>query len=151
MNSMLQKEDIKRIIPHRDPFLLLDRVYDLKPGISGRGSLYVDRESIWLEGHFPDYPVFPGVLLTESVAQLGSVVVLCQEDLRGNIPLFAGLDSVKFRRQVVPGDTVDMEVEIIKSKRKFGVGWGRALVGDKLVLEGKLKFALVPGGDQNQT
>ncbi len=150
MNKMLTQEEIKTIIPHREPFLFLDEVTELEPGIRGRGKLEIGPAQIWLEGHFPDYPVFPGVLLTEALAQLGSVVVLSQENLQGYIPLFAGLDQVKFRRQVRPGDTVELEIEIIRAKKTFGVGRGRATVEGKTVVDGKLKFALFAGGDSDQ-
>ncbi len=147
LSKMLTQNEIKNIIPHREPFLLLDEVTELEPGIRGRGLLEIGPTQVWLEGHFPDYPVFPGVLLTEALAQLGSVVVLSQKDLQGYIPLFAGLDQVKFRRQVRPGDIVDLHIEIIRAKKTFGVGRGRATVNGKTVVEGKLKFALLAGGD----
>jgi len=147
---MLNQREIKKIIPHREPFLLLDEVTELVPGIRGRGRLEIAPSQIWLEGHFPDYPVFPGVLLTEALAQLGSVVVLSQDNLKGYIPLFAGLDQVKFRRQVRPGDLVDLEIEIIRSKKTFGIGQGKAMVTGKPVVEGKLKFALFAGGDSHK-
>lgn len=147
LSKMLTQNEIKNIIPHREPFLLLDEVTELEPGIRGRGLLEIGPTQVWLEGHFPDYPVFPGVLLTEALAQLGSVVVLSQKDLQGYIPLFAGLDQVKFRRQVRPGDIVDLHIEIVRAKKNFGVGRGRATVNGKTVVEGKLKFALLAGGD----
>ena len=100
---MLNREQIKEIIPHRDPFLLLDRVTALEPGKSARGLYHVDPKGLWFAGHFPGYPVFPGVLQVEALAQLGAVAILCQPEQRGKLALFAGLDKVKFRRQVQPG------------------------------------------------
>ncbi|MGI6365050.1 MAG: 3-hydroxyacyl-ACP dehydratase FabZ [Bacillota bacterium] len=143
---MLNREQIKEIIPHRDPFLLLDRVTALEPGKSARGLYHVDPKGLWFAGHFPGYPVFPGVLQVEALAQLGAVAILCQPEQRGKLALFAGLDKVKFRRQVQPGEALEMEVEIIRARGNFGLGQGRTWVSGQPVMEAQLKFALAQGG-----
>src|SRR5690554_1369974 len=139
---MLDKTQIQEIIPHREPFLLLDRVVQLDKGKAAKGEYYVDPGGLWFAGHFPGYPVFPGVLQVEALAQLGAVAILCQEEVRGKLALFAGLDQVKFRRQVLPGETLELHVEIVRARGSFGVGQGRATVDGQLALEAQLKFAL---------
>ena len=143
---MLDQSQIKGIIPHREPFLLLDRVMDLEVGKSARGLYYVDPTAIWFMGHFPGFPVFPGVLQVEALAQLGAVAILSQPEMKGKLALFAGLDKVKFRRQVRPGETLEMEVEIVRARASFGVGQGRVTVSGQPVMEAELKFALTTGG-----
>ncbi len=145
----LNREQIKKIIPHREPFLLLDEVFDLEPGQKGRGKFLVESGQIWLQGHFPNYPLLPGVLLIESLAQLGAVVVLAENESSDRLPLFAGMEEVKFRRQVRPGDLVHLEIEIIRARSNFGLGQGRALVEGELAGEGRLKFAFLAGGDSD--
>ncbi len=145
----LNREQIKKIIPHREPFLLLDEVFDLEPGKKGRGKFLVEPGQIWLQGHFPHYPLLPGVLLIESLAQLGAVVVLAENGGSDRLPLFAGMEEVKFRRQVRPGDLVHLEIEIIQARSNFGLGQARALVEGELAGEGRLKFALLAGGDSD--
>lgn len=148
---MLTRAEIKEIIPHREPFLLLDEVVALKPGISARGRYHVDPRGPWFAGHFPGRPIFPGVLQVEALAQLGAVAILSQPELKGCLALFAGLDQVKFRRQVRPGDSLDMEAEIVRARGSFGIGRGRAWVAGQVVLEAVLKFALVRGGDGRES
>ncbi|HOC05805.1 MAG: 3-hydroxyacyl-ACP dehydratase FabZ [Bacillota bacterium] len=143
---MLDRKEIKEILPHREPFLLLDQVSELEPGKRARGLYYVDPGASWFAGHFPNYPVFPGVLQIEALAQLGAVAILCQEEMAGKLALFAGLDEVKFRRQVRPGETLELEVEIIKARKSFGLGQGRGAVSGEPAFQGLLKFALAEGG-----
>lgn len=143
---MLDQDQIKGIIPHREPFLLLNRVTDLQVGKSAKGLYYVEPTASWFMGHFPGYPVFPGVLQVEALAQLGAVAILSQPEMKGKLALFAGLDQVKFRRQVRPHETLELEVEIIRARGSFGVGQGKASVGGQLALEAQLKFALTTGG-----
>lgn len=147
---MLDKAQIKGIIPHREPFLLLDRVLELKEGQSARGLYYVDPSALWFVGHFPGYPVFPGVLQVEALAQLGAVAILSQPEMQGKLALFAGLDAVKFRRQVRPGETLDLQVEIVKARGSYGVGQGTASIGGQTAMEATLKFALTAGGFSNE-
>lgn len=143
---MLNRSQIMEIIPHRDPILLLTRVHELEPGKGAKGAYEVDPEGVWFLGHFPDYPVFPGVLQVEALAQLGAVAILSQPEMKGKLALFAGIDQVKFRRQVLPGETLELEVEIVRARGSFGVGHGRASIAGKPVMEAQLKFALVAGG-----
>ncbi|MTI95086.1 MAG: 3-hydroxyacyl-ACP dehydratase FabZ [Firmicutes bacterium] len=147
---MLDRAKIKEIIPHREPFLLLDTVTELKSGHSATGNYYVDPEADWFRGHFPGYPVFPGVLQVESLAQLGAVAILSQPEMAGKLALFAGLESVRFRQQVLPGATLNLTVEIVRARASFGVGQGSASVDGKTVLESSLKFALVAGGNNDE-
>lgn len=143
---MLEQEQIKGIIPHREPFLLLDRVVELDVGKSARGIYHVNPAGPWFAGHFPGYPVFPGVLQVESLAQLGAVAILSQPEMQGKLALFAGLDQVKFRRQVLPGETLELQVEIIRTRGSYGIGQGRASVNGQIAMEAQLKFALTEGG-----
>ncbi len=140
---MLGREEIQQIIPHRPPFLLLDQVLELELGKRARGLYLVDPAGPWFRGHFPGNPIFPGVLQVEALAQLGAVAILSQAEMRGKLALVAGLNNVKFRRLVQPGETLEMEVEIIRSRQSFGVGRGRATVDGQLAVEAELKFALM--------
>ena len=148
---MLNREQIKEIIPHREPFLLLSSVSHLEPGKSARGTYEVDGASPWFQGHFPGYPVFPGVLQVEALAQLGAVAILSNPTHRGKLALFAGLDKVKFRRQVRPGEKLELQVEIIRARDSFGVGKGTATVDGQPVVEAELKFALLSEVGSNET
>src|SRR5690554_5155746 len=107
---MLESKDIQKIIPHRYPFLLVDRIIQLEEGKSAVGIKNVSGNEPFFQGHFPNYPVMPGVLIMEALAQVGAVVLLKMPEFAGRIPLFAGMDKVKFRRQVIPGDQLRLEV-----------------------------------------
>lgn len=148
---MLNKEQIKEILPHREPFLLLTSVEELNPGQSARGTYVVDARAPWFMGHFPGHPVFPGVLLVEALAQLGGVAILSKLENKGKLALFAGLDKVKFRRQVLPGEVLQLQVEIIRARGNYGAGRGSAQVEGQPVLAAELKFALAAGGGSNET
>jgi 3-hydroxyacyl-[acyl-carrier-protein] dehydratase len=139
---LLNIDEIQSIIPHRYPFLLVDRIVELEVGKRAVGIKNVTMNEPFFQGHFPGYPVMPGVLIVEALAQVGGVALLSMEENRGRLAFFAGIDGVRFREQVRPGDTLRLEVEIIKSKGSIGKGQGRAYVGDKLVCEGELMFAL---------
>ncbi len=139
---MFAREEIKTIIPHREPFLFLDRVTHLQPGLSGKGIYRVDPRGGWVEGHFPDYPIFPGVLQLEAVAQLGSVVVLSPQERRGMLAFFTGIDKVRFRRQVLPEDVMELSVELNRLRRNFGSGKGIAKVDGKIVLQAQINYIL---------
>lgn len=130
---------IKEILPHRYPFLLIDRV------ISIDGNKIVAIKNVtanenYFQGHFPIEPVMPGVLIIEALAQTGAVAILSKDEFKGKIPYFAGIDKAKFRRKVVPGDTLRLEVELTKLRGRAGVGYGIAYVDDKKVCEGELTF-----------
>lgn len=136
---------IQEIIPHRYPFLLVDRLVELEPGKRAIGIKNVTVNEPFFEGHFPDYPVMPGVLIIEALAQVGAASVLSLEENRGKLAFFTGIDKVRFRGQVFPGDTLTLEVELIRFKGKIGKGKGIARVDDKVVAEGELMFAISDG------
>lgn len=138
---MLDREAIKAIIPHREPFLLVDRAEDVSAE-GATGYLDVTSEMFWVPGHFPDHAVMPGVLIVESMAQVGAISLLSQEANRGRIALFGGIDKVRFKRQVVPGDTLRMTVRITKMRGPIGFGEANAYVGDELACAGELMFAV---------
>ena len=134
-------KEIKTIIPHREPFILIDRVIDLaedrvvaEKKISGR--------EYFFPGHFPEQPIMPGVLIIEAMAQAGAVCVLKRPQFSGKIALFAGLDKVRFKRQVVPGDTLRLEVSLNRLKGRVGFASGRAYVDDQLAATADLIFAV---------
>jgi 3-hydroxyacyl-[acyl-carrier-protein] dehydratase len=142
----LDSAQIQSIIPHRPPFLLVDRIIELEPAqrIVGLKQVSLDAD-IFLHGHFPDYPVMPGVLIVEALAQTGAVLVL-HDASRGadseKLPFFARIDNCRFRQQVRPGDTLRLEVTVTSFRGPVGKAHGRALVGDTLACEADLTFAL---------
>lgn len=139
---MLDREAVKAIIPHRDPFLLVDRVLELETGVSAVGELDVRDDMFWVPGHFPDYAVMPGVLIVEALAQVGAVALLSLPENQGKIAFFAGIDKVRFKRQVVPGDTLTMRVVLTKVRGRIGFGEATAHVGDEIACMGELMFAI---------
>lgn len=139
---MLDIKQIQEIIPHRPPFLLVDRIVELEVGKRAVGIKNVTINEPFFIGHFPEYPVMPGVLITEALAQVGAVAILQVEANRGKIGFLAGLDNFRFRGQVVPGDTLRLEVEIIRLKGSIGKGHAVAKVDEKVVAEGEIMFAL---------
>ena len=140
----LNLEQIKEIIPHRDPFLLIDEVTELEPGVRATALKHLTGEEYWFKGHFPQKPVQPGVLMLEMLAQTGAVCALSLPENRGRIAYFGGLDKVKFRNMVFPGDTLKLEVEIIRSRGSVGVGKGVATIlgSGKKAVSAELPFAL---------
>jgi 3-hydroxyacyl-[acyl-carrier-protein] dehydratase len=132
---------IRELIPHRYPFLLVDRIEEVEPGLRAVGIKNVTQNEPFFEGHFPDYPVMPGVLIVEALAQVGAVGVMSKEEFRGKLALFAGIDGVRFRRQVVPGDVLRLEVEISRLRGVAGLGKGSATVNGERVCEADLMFA----------
>lgn len=138
---MLDRDDIKAVIPHREPFLLVDRAEDVSAE-GATGYLDVTSDMFWVPGHFPEYAVMPGVLIVEACAQVGAIALLSQEANRGKIAFFGGIDKVRFKRQVVPGDTLNMTVRITRSRGPIGFGECEARVGDELVCAGELLFAV---------
>ncbi|TGE36638.1 3-hydroxyacyl-ACP dehydratase FabZ [Desulfosporosinus fructosivorans] len=139
---MLESQEIQEIIPHRYPFLMVDRIIELEEGKRAVGIKNVSGNEPFFQGHFPGHPIMPGVLIMEALAQVGAVVILKMPEYAGHLALFAGLDDVKFKRQVIPGDQLRLEVELIKFRKTFGVAQGKAYVGEALAAEGTLKFFL---------
>ena len=140
---MLNKEEIKEIIPQREPFLMIDEVEDFIPGESATAYKYVNEEEYYFKGHFPDNPIMPGVLIVESLAQTGAVAILSMEENKGKNALFGGIGKLRFKKQVVPGDTLKLEVKIIKRKGPIGIGEAIATVDGKVAVKGELTFAIV--------
>jgi len=135
-------DDIRKILPHRYPFLLVDRVTQLTPGQHVEGYKLVSANEPHFTGHFPDYNLMPGVLIMEALAQLGGVAILTLPELAGKLPMFAGMDQVRFRGQVRPGDKLDMEVTIDRLRGSIGKGHGQAKVDGAVVAEGNIIFAI---------
>ncbi|HHU74718.1 MAG TPA: 3-hydroxyacyl-ACP dehydratase FabZ [Clostridiales bacterium] len=139
---MLNIDEIKKILPHRPPFLLVDCMDELEPGKYGVGRKCVTMNEPYFQGHFPEKAIMPGVIILEALAQTGAVVMLTVEGNEGKLVYFAGMDKVKFKRQVVPGDVLTLKVEIIKQKGSFGIGNAVACVGDQVAVEAVLTFAI---------
>ncbi|EGL13538.1 3-hydroxyacyl-ACP dehydratase FabZ [Paenibacillus chitinolyticus] len=139
---MLDNKQIQEIIPHRYPFLLVDRILEVEDGVRAVGLKNVTANEPFFQGHFPGYPVMPGVLILEALAQVGAFAILNVEANRGKIGLLAGVDGFRFRRQVTPGDTLTLEVKITRLKGTIGKGQATAKVGEELVAEGEIMFAL---------
>ena len=139
---MLNKEQIKEIIPQREPFLMIDEVEEYIPGESAVAYKYVNEEEWYFKGHFPGNPIMPGVLITEALAQTGAVAMLNNEENKGKIALFAGIDKCRFKKQVTPGDTLMLEVEITKIKGPIGKGSAKATVDGQLACSCELTFAI---------
>lgn len=140
--SLMTQEQIKEVIPHRDPFLLIDSIEEMEIGKRVVATKYMKPDEFWFKGHFPDYPVVPGVLMLEMMAQAGAVAMLAMPENKGKIGFFGGVKEAKFRRQVVPGDTLRIEVEIIKVKGPVGVGKGVATVNGEKAVAAEITFAL---------
>ena len=136
------RDVIQQILPHRDPFLLVDEVTELVPGRRVVAQRSVDASDWWFPGHFPDRPVMPGVLIVEAMAQTGAVAVLVDEENRGRIAFFAGIDDCRFKRVVEPGDTLILTCEIDQIRGPIGRGKATAHVGDELAARGTLTFAV---------
>lgn len=139
---LYNKEQIKEIIPHRDPFLLIDEVESMEEGKEIVAIKHVDASEYYFQGHFPQEKVMPGVLIIEALAQAGAVAILSMEQNRGKIAYFGGIKEAKFRAKVVPGDTLRLEVKIQRLRSNAGTGVGVAMVGDKVACKCELMFAI---------
>lgn len=139
---LLNKEQIKEIIPHRDPFLLIDEVIELESGVRVVANKHLKEDEFWFKGHFPQEPVQPGVLTIEMLAQAGAVCILSLPENKGKIAYFAGIDKAKFRSKVLPGDTIRLEVEIIKTRGSIGIGKAVATVNGKRAVTCEITFAI---------
>ena len=130
------------ILPHRPPFLFVDEIVDLVPGESARGRWHLTGDEPFFAGHFPGRPTLPGVLMVEAIAQMGALALLRDERYRGKLPLFGGIDKARFRRQVMPGDTLDLEVRLGRLSARAGTGAGTAAVGGGVACEASLLFVI---------
>ncbi len=139
---MLDINEIKNVIPHRYPFLLVDKITELEEGQKAVGIKNVTVNEPFFQGHFPEYPVMPGVLIVEALAQVGAVAMLVKEENKGKLAFFTGIDNFRFKEQVKPGDTLTLTVEVTKIKGPMGKGKATARVGDKLVASGEIMFAI---------
>lgn len=140
---MLNKDEIKKIIPQREPFLMIDEVEEYIPGESAVAYKNVSADEWYFKGHFPGNPIMPGVLITESLAQAGAIAILSLEENKGKNALFGGINNMKFKRMIVPGDRLKLELKIIKRKGPIGVGEAIATVDGELAAKGELTFAVV--------
>lgn len=143
--TVLTNVDIQKIIPHRYPFLLVDKIIEIEWGKRAVGIKNVTANEPFFQGHFPGFPVMPGVLMVEAIAQVGAVAVLGMPENKGKMAFFAGLDEVRFKRQVVPGDVLRMEVTLTRVRGSFGQGIGEATVDGELACRGSFMFAMAKG------
>ena len=139
---MLDIDQIKEIIPQREPFLMIDRVEEYVPGERATAYKDVNINEPYFAGHFPGNPIMPGVLIVEALAQTGAVAILSMPENKGKNALFGGIDKLRFKRPVVPGDTLKLEVKIIKKKGPIGVGEAIATVDGQVAVKGELTFAI---------
>ena len=142
MECVMDIKQIMEIIPHRQPFLLVDRIVDMVPGESVTAIKNVSMNEPFFAGHFPNEPVMPGVLIVETMAQTGSVAILFQQQFYGKTGDFGGINKAKFKKKVVPGDTLRMEVSIVKLKKNAGIGQGTAYVDDKVAAQAEFIFMI---------
>lgn len=139
---MLDINQIKEIIPHRYPFLLIDRILEVEEGVRAFGIKNVSADEPFFEGHFPEYPIMPGALIVEALAQTGAVAILQKEENQGKLAFFAGIDKCRFKRQVKPGDQLRTEVEITRLRGPVGKGKATATVEGETAAEMELMFAI---------
>lgn len=138
----LNSNQIQEILPHRYPFLLVDRILECEPGQSARGIKCVTANEMHFLGHFPQKHVMPGVLIIEALAQVGAVSILTEEENKGKIVLFGGIKNARFRQQVIPGDVLELSCEIISRKGPVGIGKATAKVNGKVAVSAELTFAI---------
>ena len=141
--SVYTAKEIMEIIPHRYPFLLIDTIEEIEPGVRAVGKKCVSMNEPYFQGHFPGNPVMPGVLIIEALAQVGAVAMLAQESFKGKTAYFAGIQNARFREKILPGDVLMLETEIIKVKGPIGVGKAMATVNGKKAVEAELTFAIL--------
>ena len=139
---MLDIKEIKKILPHRSPFLLIDRIIEIQPGKRAIGRKCVTYNEPFFAGHFEDEPVMPGVLIIEALAQVGAVICLSMEEYTGKTVYFGGIDKAKFKNKVTPGDVLTLEVELIKQKGPVGIAFAKAYDDEKLYAQAELTFVI---------
>jgi len=142
-SKIMMIEDIQKLLPHRYPFLLVDRIIDFVPNKSATGIKNVTFNEPFFQGHFPNRPIMPGVLIVEAMAQVGGIVLRHLPGMEEQLSLFAGIDKVRFRRPVVPGDRLTITTELLVARKRFGKMRGRAEVDGQVACEGELMFSLV--------
>lgn len=140
---MLTNKEIREILPHRYPFLLVDKVTELEPGKRAVGVKNVSANEPFFQGHFPEYPIMPGVLIVEALAQIAGIAVAATDDNKGKLGVFAGIDNMKFKKQVLPGDVLLLEAEVLSSKMGLTKAKVKATVEDKVAAEGEIKFSMI--------
>lgn len=138
----LNSNEIQQILPHRYPFLLVDKIVELEPGKSAKGIKCVSANEMQFMGHFPQMHVMPGVLIIEALAQTGACAILCEEENKGKIAFFGGIKNARFRKQVVPGDVLELSCEIISRRGPVGIGKACATVDGKVAVTAELTFAI---------
>ena len=138
----LNSNEIQQILPHRYPFLLVDKIVEMEPGKSAKGIKCVTANEMHFMGHFPQQHVMPGVLIIEALAQTGACALLCEEENKGKIAFFGGIKHARFRKQVVPGDVLELSCEIISRKGPVGIGQATATVDGKVAVTAELTFAI---------
>lgn len=143
METLLTFDEIKKIIPHRYPFLLIDRIIELEDGKKCTGIKQVSGNEPFFQGHFPDYAVMPGVLIVEALAQVGAVAMLKLEENQGKLAMFTGIDKCRFKKQVTPGDTLQLEVEMTRVKGPLGKGVAKAAVNGEIACSCEISFAIL--------
>ena len=139
---MLTSSDIMKIIPHRSPFLLVDRIDELIPGVRAVGRKCVSFNEPFFAGHFPEEPVMPGVLVIEALAQVGAVVCLSLKENLGKTAYFGGINKARFRKKVIPGDVLTLEVEMVKNKGPMGIAFAKAYDDKKVFAEAEITFVI---------
>ena len=147
----LNIDQIEQLLPHRYPFLLVDKIMECVPGQSARGIKCVTPNEPFFTGHFPGFKVMPGVLIIEALAQVGAVAILTQEENKGKLALFGGIKNARFKQQVRPGDVLELECELTAQRGPVGFGTATAKVGGKTACKAELTFALVQGPGQAET
>lgn len=139
---VLNTQQIMEIIPHRQPFLLIDTIEELEPGVRAVAKKCVSYNEPFFNGHFPTEPIMPGVLIVEALAQTGAVAILSEPDFKGKTAYFGAINAARFKRKVVPGDVLTLELELVKRKGPVGVGAAKAYVDGQLAVSAELTFAI---------